>query len=280
MEQAEYHRAKNELWWDILASRTDERYSPRTPWWFDNRTRPRGPVIFQVVRAGRCIFRTVAGDQEVGAGTAFIFAYDEPTAYGRPPDRPQWPGADEALRMDYICLNGAGLRELWHLLCARFGHVVHIGRRPRCLTLIADIERQLRSAEKFNRRASSTLAHAFVMSLFEELEAGSAEGLGAVERAIEELLGSPLSVNSLKEVAVRHGCAREHLCRVFSQRMKMSPGRWLRQARLERVQQLLRATDLPLATIAIQTGFSNVRTMGRLVQRLTGLSAGALRKRR
>nr|MBA3686727.1 DNA-3-methyladenine glycosylase 2 family protein [Planctomycetota bacterium] len=43
--------------------------------------------------------------------------------------------------------------------------------------------------------------------------------------------------------------------------------------------ELLRATDLPLATIAAQSGVASVRTLARLVRTTTGAAPGRLRHR-
>ena len=102
----------------------------------------------------------------------------------------------------------AGLREHWDVLRARFGPVVTFGERSRCVELIADIVRHA-VRNRADRRAASPTAHAFVMSLFDEIEAAAAQGLGPVERALDELLRAPLSGHPLKDVARRHGCTRK-----------------------------------------------------------------------
>ncbi|MBA3709544.1 MAG: AraC family transcriptional regulator [Planctomycetes bacterium] len=275
---AAYHAQRDRVLWHVVGGNPDERYGPRTRWWNDNHGRkPAGIVVFQIVLEGRCVLRRKDGDTEVGAGQAFLFTYDELTAYGRPPDRLDWPGWSDSLRMAHVTLGGAGLSEHWNVLRARIGPVITLGESSRCTDLVVDIQR---FAKRADRRAASPAVHAFIMTLFDEIEAEAARGLGPVEGAINEMLRAPLAVTSLKAIARRHRCAREHLTRVFAERIGMPPARWLRQARLTRALELLRATHLPLTDIAAQAGFVSTRTLARLVARTTGGSAGAQRRRR
>nr|MBA3684537.1 hypothetical protein [Planctomycetota bacterium] len=215
MERSQYHAARDRVLWHVVACKTNERFSPRTAWWFDNRRRaPAGMVIFQVIESGRCVLRGAAGDSEVSAGQAFLFAYGEATSYGRPPDRPDWPGWSDDLRTAHISLGGAGLLEHWDVLRARFGPIVQLGGTPRILALLRDIERRCDRDPRADRRAVSPAVHGFVMTLFDEIEAAATLGLAPVERAVDDLLRTPLSGDPLKEIARRHGCTREHLTRV------------------------------------------------------------------
>lgn len=274
----DYHAARDRVLWHLVGLSSDERHPPGSRWWHDNHGRqPAGLVVFQAILAGRCILRTPDGDREVRAGQAFLFTYDEPTAYGRPTDRPDWPHADEAILTAHIALGGAGLRAHWDVLRTRFGPVVAIGEAPRVLDLLREIETAFARDRFSDRRAHSPTIHAFVMRLFDEIEAAAAEGLSAVERAVDELLRAPLSGHSLKQVAHQHGVTREHLTRTFHERVGTPPATWLRDARLQRALELLRATELPLETVALQAGFASVRTLARLVQRHTGIAPGRLR---
>lgn len=276
----EYHAARDRVLWHVVGLSSDERHPPGTRWWHDNHGRqPAGHVVFQMILAGRCILRTPDGDREVRAGQAFLFCYDEPTAYGRPPDRPEWPAAQESIRTAHMCLGGAGLRAHWDVLRARFGPVVALGEAPRVLDLLREIETAYARDRFGDRRAHSPTIHAFVMRVFDEIEAAAAEGLSPVERAVDELLRAPLAGHSLKQVAHQHGVTREHLTRIFHERVGKPPATWLRDARLQRALELLRATELPLETVALQAGIASVRTLARLVQQHTGIAPGRLRTR-
>ncbi len=275
----DYHAARDRVLWHLVGLSSDERHPAGSRWWFDNHGRePADLVVFQIILAGTCIFRTPEGDREVHPGQAFLFCYDEPTAYGRPLDKPTGPGAAQSIHTAHICFGGAGLRPHWDVLRARFGPIVNIGTASRVLGLIRDIETAFARDRFSDRRAHSPTVHAFVMRLFDEIEAAAAEGLSPVERAVDALLRAPLSGHSLKQVAHQHGVTREHLTRTFAERVGQPPATWLREARLQRALELLRATELPIETVALQAGFASTRTLARLVQQETGVPPGRLRQ--
>jgi AraC-like DNA-binding protein len=277
MDHTAYHAARDRVLWHFFGMGSDERHTGNQFWWHDNAGRqPSGVVVFQIMLAGHCVLRTPDGEHEVGPGQAFLFCYDEPTAYGRPPDRPDWPWHGEMIHTAHIGFGGAGLRAHWDVLRARFGPVVTLGETTTILELLRDIETNY-GKRGADRRAASPAIHAFVMRCFDEIEAASAVGLSPVERAVDELLRAPLSGHSLKSVARHNGITREHLTRVFAERVGMAPATWLRDARLQRALELLRATELPLATVAAQSGFASVRTLARLVRKQTGIAPGRLR---
>lgn len=278
MDHAAYHAVRDATIWHLIGVQSDERHMPGQPWWHTNQgRRPAGVVVFQIILKGHAMLRTPDGDLDVEPGQAFLFTYDEPTVYGRPPDRPQWPWLDEPIQTAHIALGGAGLRAHWDVLRARFGPVVTLGLHSPTLSLLQDIETQYGGNQAVDRRVVSPAIHAFVMRCFDEIEAASAEGLSPVERAVDELLRAPLSGHSLKAVAHRHGITREHVTRVFADRVGMPPASWLRDARLQRAIELLRATNLPLHVIAAQSGFSSTRTLARLIRNKTNLAPGQLR---
>jgi len=281
VDPSRFHAERDRVLWHIVGGQEDEKHAPKARWWHDNRERkPSGIVVFQVVLAGRCVVRTPTGDHDVLPGQAFLFAYDEPTAYGRPPDRPDWVGWSESLVTAHLSLGGAGLVDHWRVLRARAGEVFTLGADAPCLDLLRDVLRRIGPRARVDRRANCPWVHAFVMALHDAVESAAAHGLGPVESALDDLLRAPLSGLALKAIARKHGVAREHLTRVFTARHGVSPARWLRHARIARAQELLRATELPLAIVAAQSGFSSPRTLSRVIQAATGKAPGALRQSR
>lgn len=79
---------------------------------------------------------------------------------------------------------------------------------------------------------------------------------------------------------LRHlGVSRSTLERRFLRSVGRTPSVELARARIERVEELLRYTELSLRAIADRTGFDHVETMCRLFKRYTGRSPGAHRRR-
>lgn len=71
-----------------------------------------------------------------------------------------------------------------------------------------------------------------------------------IEQHIEESIG-------LKDLAEVAGLSMFHFARAFKQSQGATPNCYLFQRRVERAQQLLAESDLPLSEIAIATGFSD-----------------------
>ena len=96
-----------------------------------------------------------------------------------------------------------------------------------------------------------------------------------LESFVEAHLGDDLSLDRLAHEA---GVSRSHLGRVFKQTVGQSPFEWVRWRRIERAKQLLAEGRLPVAEIAIATGFADQAHLTRAFGRLVGVPPGAWRR--
>jgi AraC family transcriptional regulator len=94
---------------------------------------------------------------------------------------------------------------------------------------------------------------------------------------IEECLGDNLSVARIAKAA---GVSASRLNNEFKRRTKLAPHQYVLNARVRRANTLLTTTDMSLAEIAFQCGFSNQQHMTRMVRRLTGRTPGSIRRDR
>jgi AraC family transcriptional regulator len=94
---------------------------------------------------------------------------------------------------------------------------------------------------------------------------------------IEECLGDNLTLAGIAKAA---GVSTGRLNNEFKRSMKLAPYQYVMNARVKRANVLLSSTDLSLAQIALQCGFSNQQHMTRMVRRLTGRTPGAIRRDR
>jgi AraC family transcriptional regulator len=72
--------------------------------------------------------------------------------------------------------------------------------------------------------------------------------------------------------------SRSHFSHAFRMTTGMPPHRWYLNARICRAQELLMDTALPLADIALQTGFADQSHFTKSFQRQVGTSPGAWRR--
>ncbi|MGC2082808.1 MAG: AraC family transcriptional regulator [Bradyrhizobium sp.] len=84
----------------------------------------------------------------------------------------------------------------------------------------------------------------------------------------------------LAEVARRCHLSLSQFGRTFKKTTGLTPHRWLVKLRLERAQDLMLWTTLPLAEIALDCGFSEQSHFTRTFTRLVGTSPGEWRRQR
>jgi AraC family transcriptional regulator len=94
---------------------------------------------------------------------------------------------------------------------------------------------------------------------------------------IEECLGDNLTLEGIAKAA---GVSVGRLNSEFKRSMKVAPYQYVLNARVRRARALLTSTDLSLAQIALQCGFSNQQHMTRMVRRIIGRTPGAIRRNR
>lgn len=280
-ESPPLRRRDEDVLWRVEVAEDLQRELPGGAYWFDNRVRPEPRVVIQYVVEGSLTYVDDEGWQEVRAGWALLFTHGEPSAYGLPRN------ASQPLVTSYCSFCGAGLREHWAAMRRRFGSVFYLGSAHPLRWALADLRRYARlehGPENALRRPldvfeAASAVHSFVMRLQAYLESRGKETRPPVERAIDDILRNPTFPWSIKEIAARHGCSREHLSRLFSDRVGVSPVTYLLQERTRRAVELLRDSNLTVAEIVTRSGFPSTSALARSVRVETGLSPRALRAR-
>ena len=84
---------------------------------------------------------------------------------------------------------------------------------------------------------------------------------------------------SLSDLAAACGLSVAHFARAFRQSCGTTPHRWLMSRRIERAEALMKGTDMPLASIAIECGFVDQAHLTNLFTKQFGTPPGALRRR-
>jgi AraC-like DNA-binding protein len=99
--------------------------------------------------------------------------------------------------------------------------------------------------------------------------------LQRVREYVEEHLSENIELETLADIA---GLSKWHFARAFKQSVGTPPHFYLVQRRLERAQELLAETDLPLAQIALKSGFSDQSHFSRCFRTLLGLTPRSFRR--
>lgn len=103
-----------------------------------------------------------------------------------------------------------------------------------------------------------------------------AADLSVARQRIEREYGQPLTVAALARTA---GCSPFHFIRAFRKAYGLTPGRFLRQRRLDRARELLSATPTPVTEICVAVGYTSLGTFSRVFRETTGESPSAYRRR-
>ena len=100
-----------------------------------------------------------------------------------------------------------------------------------------------------------------------------------VERALALIEAGALDTGTVAILAERLGIGPRHLSRLFAKYLDASPLQVALSRRIQRAKRLIDATDLSIAQIAQQAGFTSVRRMNSAFTQLYGRPPSALRKR-
>ncbi len=251
--------------WHVSSYFRQQTISARGHYWYDNFNRdPAGLAVFQYVESGLLTYVQNDVEHQAGPGQAVLFAYGEATSYGLK------PGPRPVYKTTFLNLAGAGLSAHWEMIRSRHGSIIRPDRQ-----IIGAMYRLVEDAmpgSGISPTQQTRSVHEFILDLADHLEGQATGRASPVGQAVRWILSRPTQDWSLKELADRFGCSREHLIRVFSEEQGQSPGQFVAQARQRRALALLLETDLPLKDVAAQSGFRSTHTLARQVVKATGLS--------
>jgi AraC-like DNA-binding protein len=100
---------------------------------------------------------------------------------------------------------------------------------------------------------------------------------GALRRVREYVEAHLSESTDLARLASVAGLSIHHFARGFKQSAGLAPHHYLTQKRVERAQEMLAHTDLPLSEIAYAVGFSDQSHLARHFRRMLGVTPGQFR---
>jgi AraC-like DNA-binding protein len=102
----------------------------------------------------------------------------------------------------------------------------------------------------------------------------------AVARARELMEEQPQRAWTLRDLAHLTGTSVGHLSQCFTRDVGVPPHRYLLQMRIERAQELLKSTDVPITQLALELGFGSSQHFAGTFKKLTGVTAQQYRAQR
>ena len=250
-----------------FGSQKETRIHPRYTW--DNYQRGKEPfVIVQHTLAGEGRFEIGGVVHRVLPGHALIALVPEKSRYRLPTgDLPPWTFA-------WVNFFGELALRLWTELRAEAGPVIPLS----CAAV-----RQLRQLARGTLRRGwtdpyqiSAAAYRFYLEVVRHLP--STGPRSPARDAALYFQAHYEQTLRMKEVADRAGMSREHFTRIFRQEMGRPPAVYLRELRLERAARLLRTTTMPLAEVALRSGWPSTAKLDYFFRRRKGVSLREFQK--
>ena len=101
-----------------------------------------------------------------------------------------------------------------------------------------------------------------------------------VSRALRLIEEGALDGHGVEELARRLGIGSRHLSRLFNEHLSASPLQVAKTLRIQRAKRLLDETSLPIAEIALESGFGSVRRFNTVFRELYGRPPSSFRAKR
>jgi AraC family transcriptional regulator len=99
-----------------------------------------------------------------------------------------------------------------------------------------------------------------------------------IHHVMNAILQKPEADHSLEAMAADAGLTPSHFCRVFKKATGITPHQYVMKARLDRAQELLGASDMSIATIAEQLGFTSQSHFTRAFRQYAGQTPSGCRQ--
>ncbi len=202
--------------------------------------------------------------QKVGPGDCF---------YRLPDERHFYRSVHEMWECRWVCFDGERASEF--LLGYGYpSNVFHAGKCPE--EFFIGIEKLMRVRSPFAWREMVSL---IVRILTQAGGVDSADEFDLADRAAElcrkRFTDSSFNINVLTDML---GVNRSTLNRHFRDKMCVSPSEYLFQQRIQQAFMLLQKSRIPLAEIALQSGFSDMNYLCRVIRRATGKKPSQFRE--
>lgn len=213
------------------------------------------------------------------------------------------PGVGTPYEMRWKCLSSVPTQTLHLHLCkdllartaeevvgcdpARLSLIEHSGLQDPLLTQIGlALWRELEQHSPTGKLYAQTAAQMLAIHLLRHYTSGGgvikdpSQGLTHQQmRRVLDFVQDHLSQDiSLETLAQQAGYSSYHFARLFRQTTGESPHQFVLHQRIERAQRLLKERDIPLAHIAVESGFANQSHFTQAFKRHLGLTPRAYRQ--
>lgn len=213
-------------------------------------------VIIQRTFSGEGVFNWEGRNWPVPPDHAFIALVPEQSRYYFP------TSAKTPWEFAWINIYGWQGVELFRHLRQLHGPVLPLPAPSRAAALYRDLVAQAEKRRILDPHDASVTCYTFLMEWAKQLKPSHAriDPAESIARICRARFREPLNI---KELASEAGLSREHLTRLFTERMGVSPARYLRDLRTGAALEMLATGEITLKEVSLRCGFVTPRALNR-----------------
>lgn len=243
-----------------------EKYS------WDNAGRPGGHYLFQYTLAGCGAVALDGAVRRVWPGQGFLLRLPGNSRYYLPKEQ------KEGWRFAWIILSGAAVDNYCGPLAGANGAVFSLDENTPAVASLLQIFRLARQGNIQDGTTAEELAFCFACRLYKSVRDESRHRSSYVEKACSMIDKEFSTLDGVGEISVRLGISGEYLSRCFTKEMGYTVMEALTKARLKCGAGLLRQTELPIARVAAESGFSSGNYFAKVFRKVFGISPKMFRQ--
>lgn len=242
---------------------------------WDNAKRPDyNGYLFQYTLSGLGKLRFQQQTCPLPAGAAFFSELPEDLQYFLPPE-----AGDSGWEILYVHFAGPAVAPFYQKIRALQAPAFFLAADSAPITLLLQLHAALRQGYQLQKYEGGEWLYRFLTALLREVEAPSSASFPPpVKQAVALMQTQYASLSGIQEIADLLGLSLPHFTRLFHQSAGLSPIRYLTNLRLQHAIQLLLNTDLPIAAIAVQCGFSCANYFSKVFRRQMHLPPAEYRR--
>lgn len=181
----------------------------------------------------------------------------------------------------FVHFAGAQSQPLFEEIERSGGNLFHLPDPNALSESIGEMLSCMRNDHQMNEGQASAMIYSMLMKL---LEHTGVSGAGRrenpmVDRALTYIQTHLADKLSVDEIASSAGYSASYFSHLFSSETGLSPYQFVMKSRVEKSQQLLKTSHMPIQEIAFQCGFNSAANFCYTFRRMTGVSPQEYRKR-
>lgn len=248
-----------------------------TDYYFNGKLRHdgNGRCGFQYTLGGHGIFKDAKGEYEVSPGKGFLWWIEDPeTIYYYPED------TKEPWHFVYMTFLNAG--NMVDEMCRRFGHVYSISPENHIIGRLRSFRRFNGTMLEMPSGEGLDLLNGLFVELLESVQENSLENSsGSIVRRTKKYIHEHLGDSfTLQDAADFLNVSQEHLSRTFKKETGTSPIEYIKNEKIRRACELLKASPLSCKEILAELGYENSSYFARIFRKAVGKTPSEYRTTR